>query len=241
MSETIFSSVTDSLTYELLNAPIKPYPFPHFYVENVFPLKFYEEIRQHLPEDPMFQPIEDTGRYKAKGKEKCDRFVIPLDRKLDLMTTHLRPFWKSFTEILNGEQFSNALLGKFHTLVQDRFKSEVGKVRFTNDILLVRDHSKYYLPPHSDAPHRVLVLVIYLPETREHPELGTSVYIPKDPSFHCRGGPTHEFDQFNRVYTAPYLPNSAFGFFKTTNSFHGVEPLANKKLSRDLIHFFIRH
>ena len=171
----------------------------------------------------------------------CRRSWRPRCAHSKYHVSHLRPFWKSFTEILNGEQFSNALLGKFHTLVQDRFKSEVGKVRFTNDILLVRDHSKYYLPPHSDAPHRVLVLVIYLPETREHPELGTSVYIPKDPSFHCRGGPTHEFDQFNRVYTAPYLPNSAFGFFKTTNSFHGVEPLANKKLSRDLIHFFIRH
>jgi hypothetical protein len=34
------------------------------------------------------------------------------------------------------------------------------------------------------------------------------------------------------VFTAPFRPNSLFGFVKTANSFHGVEPLKENETCR---------
>jgi hypothetical protein len=37
------------------------------------------------------------------------------------------------------------------------------------------------------------------------------------------------------VATAPYLPNSLFGFVRTDNAFHGVEPVIDLDARRDLL------
>ena len=49
------------------------------------------------------------------------------------------------------------------------------------------------------------------------------IYMPIDFKFTCSGGPHYKKENFNLVYTAPFKDNSAFGFVKTNNSFHGVE------------------
>ena len=66
-------------------------------------------------------------------------------------------------------------------------------------------------------------------------ELGTSIYVPKDPSFRCDGRIHHPFNQFKKVMTAPYRPNSLLGFFKTDSAFHGVERIATENTQRDSI------
>ena len=39
-------------------------------------------------------------------------------------------------------------------------------------------------------------------------------------------------EHFHKVITMPFVPNSAFCFIKTNNSFHGVEKLAMKDTDR---------
>lgn len=168
--------------------------------------------------------------------------MIPLDREqVDPMPENLQSFWRELAAILQGQKLGEALMGKFRPFLEQRFGDKLGSTSFSSDILLIRDHGDYSLGPHSDAPHRVLVLIIYLPKDDAHPELGTSIYVPKEPGFVCQGGPHYPFEPFNRIFTAPYKPNSALCFLKTSNSFHGVEPLADKSLECNLIHFFIRH
>jgi hypothetical protein len=64
--------------------------------------------------------------------------------------------------------------------------------------------------------------------------------MPRDPAFLCPGGPHHPFDKFQRMRTMPYLPNSLFAFMKTANSFHGVEPIEEPGLQRDLLLYDVR-
>ena len=47
----------------------------------------------------------------------------------------------------------------------------------------------------------------------------------------------HSFNDFHPVFTALYAPNTVFGFFKTANSFHGVELFPDGNLERNLILF----
>jgi hypothetical protein len=66
-------------------------------------------------------------------------------------------------------------------------------------------------------------------------ELGTSLFVPKDASFRCEGRAHHPFEKFKKVMTAPFLPNSLLGFFKTDNAFHGVERIERERTQRDSI------
>jgi hypothetical protein len=38
----------------------------------------------------------------------------------------------------------------------------------------------------------------------------------------------------------PYVPNALFAFMKTPNSFHGVEPIAEPEVRRDLLLYDLR-
>jgi hypothetical protein len=71
-------------------------------------------------------------------------------------------------------------------------------------------------------------------------QLGTSLYVPKDSRFSCQGGPHYEFERFRRVLTMEYLPNTLFAFMKTPRAFHGVEPITQADVQRDLLLYDIR-
>ena len=67
---------------------------------------------------------------------------------------------------------------------------------------------------------------------RDGVKLFTSVYVPKDPAFRCDGKKRHPFEQFRKVTTASFLPNSLFAFLKTEQAFHGVEVIKREAIER---------
>jgi hypothetical protein len=85
-------------------------------------------------------------------------------------------------------------------------------------------------------------LLFYMPsyeeDWRENEEYGTRLYLPKDPSFVCEGGPHYPFEGFDEVACMPFRPNSCFGFWKTNRSFHGVPPIP-VQFQRDVLLFNI--
>jgi hypothetical protein len=64
--------------------------------------------------------------------------------------------------------------------------------------------------------------------------------VAKDPAFRCEGGPHYAYDKFDRMLTMPYVPNALFAFMKTPNSFHGVEPIGEPDVRRDLLLYDLR-
>ena len=95
--------------------------------------------------------------------------------------------------------------------------------------------------PHTDNPRKVISLLIYLPKDLTQKESGTSIYIPKDPNFLAQNKEYQHYphEQFHKVITMPFAPNSAFCFIKTNNSFHGVEKLEVEDTDRWLLLFDI--
>ena len=126
-------------------------------------------------------------------------------------------------------------------LVGARFGDRLGEARFHPEFQLVRDFTDYSLGPHTDSPHKVVVLLFYLPRAAEREALGTSLYVPRDPAFRCDGSRHHPRDRFLRVATLPYRPNSMVAFFKSARSFHGVEPVVEAGVRRDLIQLSLCH
>ena len=99
------------------------------------------------------------------------------------------------------------------------------ELNFYDELLLINDTLNYKLGPHTDAPRKVMSFLFYLPKDESQIKLGTSIYVPKDLSFHCSGLSHHSHDDFINIHTNNFLPNSVFAFIKTNNSFHGLEKI----------------
>lgn len=154
-----------------------------------------------------------------------------------------RTFWTGMSDILNSIELQTALLLKFQPLVDERLGPDMGgaSMSFSPNTLFMQDQGDYKIGPHTDHPQRVVTMLIYLPRTDEHTEWGTSLYAPKDRNFRCNGGPHHDFDDYDRLYTAEYRPNTAVCFLKTSFSFHGVEQNPSAEIDRNLIQVCITH
>jgi hypothetical protein len=217
--------------YELGNSQIREFPYPHFYLQNIFPADFYEKIQKNLPTTSELWPIEQ----KRNVKGYKERFVCCFDdESLSSLTPEKSIFWKEFRDTYLRGAFGSLLMGKFHELISTRFNGRTD-LEFYDELLLVYDVKNYHLGPHTDSPKKVITVLFYLPEDASHESLGTSIYLPNDPSFQCSGGPHYRREDFAKIKTMPFLPNSVFGFFKTNNSFHGVERLTEDGYGRWLL------
>lgn len=231
----MYSDVEMSLAYKLGNANINMFPYPHFYLENVFPSDYYQLIQKNLPKPEEMLPIEDVR--SVKGYK--ERFVLELhDKYLASLPEAKQKFWKHLNHILLETNFASLIFSKFQPFIEKRFEGQ-NNLDFFSETLLVEDVTNYALGPHTDSPRKVVTLLFYLPSDTSQSHLGTSIYLPKDPAFRCLVGPHHDREHFSLLHTNPFLPNSVFAFFKTDNSFHGVERVFDPNTRRWLLLFDI--
>jgi hypothetical protein len=233
------STVEEHVLYQVANAPMREYPYAHIYVENVFPADFYATLRANWPDDSALVCLADTGRV-TKGSYR-ERFVMPLKpAEINQLAPDRRPFWNELAAWLITQRFMTAMIGKFEPYVKERFGDDLYKCGFGADSLLVRDLSNFNMGPHTDAPHRLLSMLFYCPADESLKHLGTSIYVPRDPDFTCKGGPHHPHHLFHKIQTMEYKPNTLFAFIKNDRSFHGVEPIDDENVLRDILLYDIR-
>ena len=215
------------------NAGLKKDPFPHFESCPVFPGPYYKELLVNLPDDDAYTPAGETGLVTSSAYK--ERGIISLEGpNLANLPDAIRPFWIMLSRKLLARAFMEQLVEPFDRDIKMRFAEKTSLSIWPN-AYLCRDWPGYSLGPHTDSYQKVVSLIFYLPENTKSPELGTSLYIPRDRDFKCEGGPHYNFADFTRVKTLPYIPNTVFGFVKSTQSFHGVEPLCAQHRSRDVL------
>ena len=195
------NEVLASVRYKIANSEVQKWPFSHFHAFDIFPDDFYTQLQQHLPSE---------SEYKSGQSNYNGRKFAPGNAPGEL-------------NFLLSEEFLNSVIFAFLPDFKRRYPNDgfIPKM----DLRLILDGENYSIGPHTDAKWKVVSLLFYLPDSYSLKDLGTSLYIPKDRSFRCPGGPHHKFEAFTKVHTAPFYPNSCFGFFKTDYSFHGVEPI----------------
>lgn len=231
------SNVDLHVLYKVANAPVSLYPFPHIYVKDVFPPDYYLKLRQHLPPATAYRDLKALGRVGA-GYPDTRLVMVVTPENVQTLGEPAGSFWDELARWLLGG-FGRTALAKFEPFLSQRF-GDSRSMQYYDEALIVQDYSTYSLGPHTDSPAKVLSFLFYLPADDSLAHLGTSIYVPKDPAFTCHGGPHHPFEQFLRMATMPYLPNSLFAFVKTYNSFHGVEPIAEAGIRRDLLLYDIK-
>lgn len=223
------------LAYNIANAPMRMVPYPHFYLPNVFPQGYYQKLQENLPNPEQMFPIEEVR--PVKGYK--ERFVMGMDEKsIAHLPESKQDFWRRHAKEMFGDHLAKTVINKFAPYIQQRFQG-MSNINLYHETLLIEDTTNYAIGPHTDSPRKVVSVLFYLPKDESQSDLGTSIYLPKDPNFKCVGGPHHSFDGFDRVVTMPFKPNSVFAFLKTDNSFHGVEKVKQDDCKRWLMLFDI--
>lgn len=231
--------VTEHVLYQIANAPIREYPYPHIYVESVFPDDFYQEMREMWPKLEEMTCLNDTGR--VTGNAYRERYILALEKEtLSSLSSTQLDFWSSTSEWLLGSTFRDAIISKFQPFFAGRFGKQPIRIDTTTEALLVRDLSNYAIKPHTDVPARLASLLFYCPENMNLPHLGTSIYKIKDPDMDLNPKLHHPTEFFTRIATMEYKPNSLFAFMRTDNSYHGVEKIIESDIERDLLLYDIR-
>ena len=233
------SVIEEHVLYQIANARIREFPYPHIYVENVFPEDFYAALRKNWPDASAFVPLGDTGRV-PKGAYP-ERFVLPVTAEaIGTLTAERRGFWSEFAAWFGGQNFCMSMIDKFAPYVRARLGDDMDRCSYSADALAVRDLTNYSIGPHTDAPHRLITMLFYCPADDSRAHLGTSIFWPLKADFRCPGGPHYPFSWFKKITTMPYKRNALFAFFKDESSFHGVEPIPDENCERDLILYDVR-
>lgn len=220
-------------------APIRRDPFAHCVIDDVFPAEFYESIIARWPEETSWRPLAESGRVARESY--AERLVILMTQDgFARLDPARRLFWQQeVADWMMGERFRAALLNKFTGELRGTpFGAPVE--RTIGDGLIVSDRTNYEIGPHTDAPHRVISLLFYLPEDATFRRFGTSFYAPNDPKVRCEGGPHYEFSGFRRCATVEFLPNRLVVFPKSDRCFHGVERVDLQGIERRLLIFNVR-
>jgi hypothetical protein len=231
----------DWLIERLRSATIDYDPFAHYYLENVFPDDFYREMIDRLPGSGIYQNLFEVTTLKL------DHFRYRDQRDLnqgwtDLLPADLKAFWDRFNAWFLGEKLARAVLRSFAEPLRARIGTEDRWPEVSVEAQFIRHKAGYFLGPHSDLHTKLVVLLLYLAPDWEGAHLGTSLFRPKDPTFSCPNSTHYPFEDFVKVKTAPYRPNSVLAFVRSDVSFHGVEPLSADDVTRsprDLIQYVI--
>lgn len=206
-------------------------PFPHYFVEHVFPDDYYRELLRHLPPNDVYENLYEVTDLKLDHFRHRDQ--RDMDHGwTDKLRGEQRVFWSSFNQWFMGEELARAVMQSFAlempaVLVESQF---------------IRHRAGYFLGPHSDLYTKLVVLLLYLAPDNKAEHLGTSLYRPKRAGFSCPDSKHYPFEDFIRVKTLPYRPNSLLAFVRSDISFHGLEPLSEQDVAtegRDVIQYVI--
>ncbi len=229
-----YDAVKEHVNQRIASMQIEKAPYPHFTVSNLFPDAYYRLMMAMKPDNQELICLDETGR--AKGYP--ERFVMHLDNHLDnLQNEHKRQFWARHRKWFCSQDLMVTMVRRFYDNLMER---GLKSLNIETEAMFMRDLSGYSIGPHTDSPKRLITMMAYLPDDADHPHLGTSVYAPKDAALLSAGSTHHSFGHFDQVGIAHYLPNSAFGFLRSDNSFHGVEPM-QEEYQRDTMVYIVRH
>jgi len=198
------SPETRHIVERIESAPLDTVPCENFYIEQILPPPFFEAMVAQLPPDECYHPIEYMAARRKDGG--CTRILMDLsERKLAGLAEGIRPLWRDVAAILTAPELIEAILRKFRATIPEG-------IAVTPVPILYRDFGGYAIGTHTDIADKVATFQIYLPADESQAHLGTTFL-------------AQEGKAFREVKTNRFAPNSAYGFARTSSSWHSVKRL----------------
>ena len=225
-------------------------PFPFMIINDIFHSTVYDCILQNLESmrGEKRKVVKVRSRHALRANEvfrqsfdinrEDELAALRRSHKFKYYQVH---FLRSLRMILNLAE--PEFLMKFEdTLRLRRPPFDRKSDKTFNKQVLTSDWSKYEIFPHIDTPNKLVTVLVYLPENRDHVTMGTSL-LKKRKEYSelsiLKGGRAR-WDWFDFVVNATFTPNKAVAFSPCSSSWHGVRKI-NTNLSgpRITLQFFV--
>ena len=211
------AAVVDSIVDKINRAPLDFNPTAHFFIENVLPNYLYPKLLSLLPPESSLHPIQHKDAITDDGR--ITRFLLDITSDtIQRFDDERRVFWGHMIDIYAAEDIKRAILSKFRSELAIRFGKDVPEV--VSVPIFYRDMPGYKISVHPDSEDKVATFQFYLPEDLTQRHMGTA--------FHKRHG-----NKFVKIKKIPFVPNSAYAFVRTDESWHSVDQVARNELPRD--------
>ena len=211
------------------NSSSSSHPFPFFYTTNLFPHIFYKNIISMMPDLHQYERSDQRRTTNRNSLEFRRRINLTEKISTSRLNGQQLNFWKFLSNTLSSTKFSSIIKKEFAPQLARRYRTSEPNTR--TRIELISDLNGYEIKPHTDAPHKIITILFYFPETLEQTNLGTHIYEPRVHGFTEETGKQLSFELFKTYSEIPFLPNSMLAFMKTNNSFHG-RPKIKQNLER---------
>jgi FkbM family methyltransferase len=213
------NDIVNGIIKKISQASIDGSPTENIFMEEIFPKKVYQQLLKNLPKNDILDPIIHPDALRSDGQ--CTRYLLDLTEvSISRLDTSIRSFWTAMHKIFTAPELSKAVVEKFNVTLRSRFGDILPELIAVP--IIYRDYPGYRIGIHPDTASKIATLQFYLPEDDSQRHLGTS--------FHVRNG-----SSFEKVKTNLFLPNSAYAFARTEESWHSVDELESDERIRNTI------
>ncbi len=165
-------SVQQYVLRQIRNAEVRPEPFPHFVVSEIFPPDFYSKLMAAIPRPEEFAAAEYPGTGFGKAKD-----AKPKSTGLAYPNLHQLPLFNEIQTFLRGDEFCRALLDKFSrpdAIPAEKYRYFANGARdFTSVFDLQIDRRGYEILPHPDVATKIITFQFYLVSDDSLSDFGT--------------------------------------------------------------------
>jgi hypothetical protein len=213
-----------SVLQNFKSGDLKLDPFPHIYIENVYPPDLYEKLANEYPEHILKGVTTGFSDFRYCQHEFGD----------DISDT-----WKEFIEYHTSKKYKDELISllapgmkKYYPDIYDKYlNSEVclrnetvkGALRLEVQFVMNAIDAKSIRSPHVDAARELFASLFYMKKLNDNSSGGDLVlYKKKKKDFIFGSTRQAPVEDIEAVKTIPYKANSMIIFLNTEDSIHGV-------------------
>ncbi len=95
------------LAYKFGNAPINSFPFPHLYVQDIFPDIFYSQIQKNLPAQNLLTSLPDLFPDQPGFRNYKDRYVMDVNKNESITYGDLNHYVNQVANFLLDNKISH--------------------------------------------------------------------------------------------------------------------------------------
>lgn len=219
-------------------ADLETDPSPHALIDGLLTSAYYSDLLAHLPPEDAYGAMAGrTNNPRALNARKTFNLADP--GNIAALPADRAAFWSAMRQVFMSSWFAQRAISLFVPVLAAQRPDLNEDTAFTMKLELLRDRQGYGLDPHTDVPGKVMTLLYYLPRPDDPITLGTSFYRPRAAGFTCQRGVQYPADQFIEVKRAPFAANTALTFLRTDRSFHGVPPMTDDGVERNLMRWML--
>ncbi len=204
----------------ITETPAQTRPYPHFWIEGIFPDDVYDDIVRAFPEQELFDGYETNEFHRLS--------MHLLSKDIERFPQHAQQLWLAVRDVMASQELKEAIFRKLAAGFSHRFgvaEEKVNEIVAYPRPMLYSETSGYRIKPHPDTRRKLATVQFAITEGTDQSDLGTSMYklsaMPTDLIQEPRG--------FREVGRRPFVRNSVFAFSVvntlTMRSWHGREAL----------------